>query len=182
MRSAAEIFLSRMETLFGFEPEFYKGETANDGLPTPSVMVFKNVPDPGYMTCVTYGLSLCGHPKWTQQRRPELIMTVNSRNIVWAITLADMITEMRGKFPFSYGQTITYPDKITEQSQLNSFLLFAPAILDTGDYMDIDVGEPYKICLTGIYPVSKQEIQFINDNGLEKFWKQEDLDYLNVYR
>jgi hypothetical protein len=182
MPSSAELFLNAMERLFGFEPAFYKGLPSEDGLATPSVLVFKNVPEQGYSTCVTYGLSLANHPKWIKQRRPELIMTVNSQDPVWAVALADMVSEMRGQFPFSYGQTILCPGPIAADAKMDGFLIFAPSIFSPEQYLDIEVGQPYKVCLTGIYPITGLEAALVGQHGLEKFWKSEGFDPLNVYR
>lgn len=182
MGNPAEIFLNRVERYFGAEPQFYKGIPAKDNLIPPAVMVFKNFPEYGFTTCVTYGLSFSDHPDWKMKRRPELVMTVNSRNIIWATTLADLVSEMRGQFPFSYGQTIMCPEKITEKSAMDGFLIFAPPFLTKDQYLDIDIGVDYKICLTGAYPVTRNEVELLNRDGLEKFWKKDGFDCFDVYR
>ena len=183
MEGPAAIFLEKMEGYFGAEPQFYKGVPAKDGLMPPAVLVFKNFPEYGFTTCVTYGLSFSDHPAWKMKRRPELVMTVNSRNVAWATALADMVSEMRGQFPFSYGQTIICPGKMVEASAMDGFLVFAPPFLTREQYLDIDIGvEGYKICLTGIYPVTQNEIALLNKVVLERFWKREGFDCFDVYR
>jgi len=183
MEKPAEVFLKKMESYFGEGPQFYKGMPAKDGLMPPAVMVFKNFPEHGFMTCVTYGLSFSNHPDWKMKRRPELVMTVNSWNLDWATALADMASEMRGQLPFSYGQTVLCPGKITEKSAMDGYLIFAPPFLTREQFLDIDIGvADYKICLTGAYPVTRNEVQLLTRDGLEKFWKRDGFDCFDVYR
>ncbi|MFI5751363.1 hypothetical protein ACIBBE_36885 [Streptomyces sp. NPDC051644] len=45
-------------------------------------IVYEDLPD-GLLTALTYGLSLAEHPDW-QHGSPELCLSVNSTNVIWA--------------------------------------------------------------------------------------------------
>ena len=127
MDSPANRFLEFIENIFQKKAEFFRGEYFNDGYPTPTVMVFNDIPKLGYMTCVTYGLSHVVHEKWINNRRPELIMSLNTQDPQWALALVDLVSQMRGQHPFSYGKMINLGHPIAVQSNKTGFLFFSPA-------------------------------------------------------
>lgn len=178
----AEKFLDYIENLFEKEALIYKGIPAEDNLPDTVSLVFKDLPEISVLTCITYGLSLVKHEKWANNR-PELMLSVKSANIEWALQIASLATKLRGKFPFSYGQTIDvgFP-LVEEETEMSAFLIFAPMYLSKKDYTDIDVGLDYKIALNGIYPIYKEEIAVIKSIGMEKFWKNEKFEPVRVDR
>ena len=175
----ATLFLNQLETLLGKDPEFYKGVPARDGMKEPAILVFKDVPEKDSMTCVTYGLSMGRHEKWTQGRRPELILTVDTHDVEWAIELVNLVSTARGDFPFSYGQRIKLSRKM-DNSNVSSFVIFAPVFLSREQFMDIDVGLDFKICLTGMYPITNGESEVIDMIGFENFWKDETFNLSTV--
>lgn len=175
----ASSFLAKMESLFKTTASIYKGSPSTDGIIEPSILVFNDVPEKGYMTCVTYGLSFGKHENWKTNRRPELLFSIRSNDVNWALLIADLASELRGKFPFSYGQRINLNKKI-EGTNISFFLIFAPEIISSDQFLDIDVGLDYKICLTGIYPLTKGENDIIDLIGLEEFWKSDQFDLANV--
>ncbi|MBT2407928.1 MULTISPECIES: hypothetical protein [unclassified Streptomyces] len=61
---------------------------------------------------------------------------------------------------------------------MTAFCAFAPMVLERDDYLGIDVGVPgHKghdvINIQGTYPIHEVERQFINEHGLEVFWKSD---------
>ncbi len=175
----ATSFLVQMESLFKAKASIYKGAPSIDGIIEPSVLVFNDVPEKGQMTCVTYGLSFVKHEKWTTNMRPELLFSIKSNDVKWAILIADLASELRGKFPFTYGQRINLNKKI-EGTNVSFFLIFAPEIISRDQFLNIDIGLDYKICLTGIYPLTKGENDIIDLIGLEEFWKNDQFDLATV--
>lgn len=173
--NTAERFLVYIETLFGKEAEIVKGSDPNDGMPPPAVFCFRDVPEKGKFTMVSYGLSLADHADWKLNRKPELILSIDDLNKEWAVLLADMISAARGKIPFLYGHRIEIPWKI-EGSNVNRFVVFAPITLTQEQFMDIDINQPYRICLNGIYPLTPGESQVIDMIGFENFWKDPNFD------
>jgi hypothetical protein len=65
---------------------------------------------------------------------------------------------------------------------MDAFLVFAPSILDKKDFANIDIGLNYKINIVGLYPIYASEMEYIDKNGLEKFWKHPNFNMYNVNR
>lgn len=65
---------------------------------------------------------------------------------------------------------------------MDAFLVFAPSILDKRDFANIDIGLNYKINIAGLYPIYASEMEYIEKNGLEKFWQHPNFDIYNMNR
>ena len=105
-----------------------------------------------------------------------------SQNKSWAQIVGFLAKQLRGKFPFCYGQTINFREKISDDSEMDAFLIFAPSILDKEHYLDINIGTDYKINIAGLFPIYSSELEQIDKIGLEAFWKHPDFDPYNVQR
>ncbi|WP_295127760.1 suppressor of fused domain protein [uncultured Chitinophaga sp.] len=179
--SASELYLRHLEQIFQREPEFYTMESPVEGLPGVTALVYKDIPEPGYITGFTYGLSLVEHPDW-QLGRPELCISVKSENMAWATVAAYMANHLRGDCPFLYAQTINFGDQIAADSPMDAFFVFAPSLLEREDYVNIDIGLGYKINIAGLYPMYAAEIPVLEAMGLEKFWHHPHFDLYDVNR
>lgn len=179
--TSTEKYLAHLERVFEQEPEFLKEESLQEGMPGVSSLVFNHHPESEMMTTVTYGLSLGEHPDW-KFGRPELLLCVDSREKAWTQIAGYVANQLRGKCPFTYGLTINFRNQIAPDSDMDAFLIFAPAILNKADYLRIDIGLPYAISIAGLYPIYSSEISFINTKGLERFWKHPAFDLFNVNR
>lgn len=104
-----EMFLDYVNNVFG-EEDIILQHKAADGGPEVSVFVYKNLPEPGMITGVTYGLSICPYRDW-KFGRPELIVLMKSLNTAWPFAAAYFAAEFRGKNRLSYGDVFTmdYP-------------------------------------------------------------------------
>ncbi|MNX87184.1 Suppressor of fused protein (SUFU) [compost metagenome] len=89
---------------------------------------------------------------------------------------------LRGDCPFSYSQTINFGERISEDSEMDAFFVFAPSTLDKEDYLDIDIGLDYKINIAGLYPMYSEELEAYEKMGLEAFWHHPDFDNYSVNR
>ncbi|WP_304233467.1 suppressor of fused domain protein [Jiulongibacter sediminis] len=163
------------------EPEFYQNESLIDGLAGVTSIVYKDVPEKGFTTTLTYGLSVVDHPLWKLGRH-ELCISVKSSNIEWGKVIGFLANNLRGESPFSYGQTINFGEQISEDSEMDAFLLFAPSILEEEDYSNIEIGTDYKINLVGLYPMYSDELDSYNDLGLEAFLNHPNFDLYDVNR
>ncbi|ATL32620.1 hypothetical protein [Streptomyces formicae] len=185
MASRAEKYLDHLDRLSGGrEPRFFPVESTKQGLRGVTEIVYDNLPD-GLLTALTYGLSLAEHPDW-QHGSPELCLSVNSTDVIWAHAVGFLAEQLRGTCPFSYGSTINFGERIVPESEMTAFCVFAPLVLDRDDYLGIDVGIPGHedhdvINIQGMYPIHEVERQFINEYGLEAFWKS-DWEPTNVLR
>ena len=180
-KTPIEKYMAHLDKIFQTEPEYYGDEAKKDGIPRVTSIIYKDIPEKGMVTGITYGLSLENHPDW-KFGRPELIITVDSKDISWAKVAGYLANSLRGDCPFSYSNTINFREKISDESEMDAFLVFAPSILDKKDYLNIDIGLDYKINIAGLYPIYASEMEYIEKNGLEKFWKHPDFDMYNVNR
>ncbi|MHA7100044.1 suppressor of fused domain protein [Roseivirga pacifica] len=180
-KTPAEKFMAHLDRIFQTEPGYHKEESKMDGIPGVTSIIFKDIPNKGMITGITYGLSLGNHPDW-KFGRPELIITVDSKDTSWAQVVGYLANSLRGDCPFSYGNTINYREKISEESEMDAFLVFAPSILDKRDFANIDIGLNYKINIAGLYPIYASEMEYIEKNGLEKFWQHPNFDIYNMNR
>jgi suppressor of fused protein SUFU len=168
MTTPAERYLAHLDEISGgLEPEFQPIETTSD-LPRVTTIIYRDVPEPGHITGMTYGLSLADHEDW-RLGKPELCVSVASTDISWPLAAAYLAESLRGECPFSYGNVIDFGE-ISPESAMTAFVVFAPAVLDPEYYQDIDVGGPTKINIAGVYPIHASEGEFIQEHGLEEFW------------
>ncbi len=180
-KTPVEKFMAHLDRIFQTESEYYKEESETDGVAGVTSIVYKDIPEKGMITGITYGLSLGNHPDW-KFGRPELIITVDSKDASWAQVAGYLANSLRGNCPFSYSNTINFREKISDESEMDAFLVFAPSILDKKDFANIDIGLNYKINIAGLYPIYASEMEYIDKNGLEKFWKHPNFDMYNVNR
>jgi hypothetical protein len=180
-KTPVEKFMAHLDKIFQTEPEYYKEDSKTDGIAGVTSIVYKDIPEKGIITGITYGLSLGNHPDW-KFGRPELIITVDSKDTSWAQVAGYLANSLRGVCPFSYSNTINFREKISDESEMDAFLVFAPSILDKKDFANIDIGLNYKINIAGLYPIYASEMEYIEKNGLEKFWKHPNFDMYNVNR
>lgn len=178
MTTRVERFLAHLDRVSGgIEPDFSQYASSNPGLKSVTVVSYADVPAPGHITAVTYGVSLAGHPEWTEGSA-ELVVAVASKDLGWVSALGVVAERLRGDCPFAYGDTINYGRPIAADTKMTAFVCFAPTVLKKEDYARIDVSPPGHdghdlIWITGLYPVYQSEREFIHDQGLEAFWRRE---------
>ena len=176
-----EKYLNHLDNIFQQEPEFYINESLIDGVSGVKSIVYRDIPEKGFITALTYGLSLIKHPDW-KFGRPELCISVDSSNVDWGQVIGYIANKLRGDCPFTYGQTINFGEQISEDSEMNAFFIFVPSTLEKEDYLNIDIGTDYKINIAGVYPMYSEEIEVISKVGLEEFWNNPKFDIYSVNR
>ncbi|MBI4941517.1 MAG: suppressor of fused domain protein [Actinobacteria bacterium] len=137
-----------------------------------TVIRYDDLPEPGMLTALTYGLSLAEHPEW-RLGRPELCISVRSQDPCWGYAIGHLATQMSGECAFCYGDTLNFNERISEESAMTAFVVFAPAVLDRADFTGIDVGDRLPINIAGMYPIHDRERLWIREQGLEAFWQLE---------
>jgi hypothetical protein len=180
-RTPAERFLDHLSQVFGQTPVLFSAGKSKDGLPAVSLMLFHNVPEKGFVTGVTYGLSLGEHPEW-KSSRPELCISVASPDEDWAHAVAYLAGQLRGDCPFTNGLTIKFSQQISKTSKMDAFFISTPSVLELQDYKDLDIGLPYRISIAGLYPMYAEELEVFEKIGLDRFWKLPGYDMFNVSR
>ncbi len=181
LSTPAARYIQHLDQIFGQEPLFYPNESLIPGLPNVTTIVYKDIPEPGFITAFTYGLSLADHPAW-KYGHPELCITVESEQMEWAHVLGYVANKLRGKCPFTYGETIRFGEKISPDSDMDAFYIFAPAVLERTEYTQLDIGTPYPIHISALYPMYESELSTFHTIGLEQFWKHPENDIFNVNR
>ncbi len=178
----AERYLAHLDRLTGdAEPTITGFPSSDPALPGVTVMTYRDLPEPGMLTALTYGLSLGRHPDW-RHRRPELCLTLRTDDDRWALAMGALAAQLRGSCPFAYGDTIDYGGPVTEGSPLSAFVVFAPAALAREDFLGLEVGEGDVVDIAGLYPVHASERAQIREHGLEQFWTATEWDPYDVQR
>lgn len=128
MISNAEIFLERIEEIFGTDYTILRFDARDNGTPI-HLFCYKDIPEVGMKTCITYGLSKGNHPEWIGSK-PELILSIETSDPAWGKAIAYLASERRGIKRFSYGDLFTFEEPISDESRLLGFFVFSPSILD----------------------------------------------------
>lgn len=131
----------------GAEPvvEFVTPRVAEDGI--VAGLVYRDVPEPGYVSGFAYGLS----------PERELTITVRSADLRWGMVPAGMVAALRGIRPFNPGEVLGYVRPYVDRSLMNSAVLAAPAL-------------PGPVGLVGVYPLYASERDEIRRRGFDSFW------------
>ena len=148
-------YLDCLDGLFGVEPRFFPFKEVMDGGAEILCLVYEGVPGPGHLTAVTFGLSEGDHPDW-KHGRPELMISVSSDDIAWGLAAAELVRQLRGKCPFSYGDVIGFGEKIASDSEMSAFFVFAPSIFEPSQIQNLQVGD-HTIHVVGLYPIYESE-------------------------
>ena len=168
-----EDFVSHFDALAGKIPANVYYQDLPDGNRI-SALVYPDVPEEGMLVGVTYGLSLLDNPAWTRGR-PELLIGVRSTDERWA-RAAGLLAANIPDCPFSYGTVLNFGQPITEESDMDHFVVFAPTLLDEADFLNVlhapDGAPPQDVInVAGIYPIHASEAAAISDGRMEQFWK-----------
>jgi hypothetical protein len=146
----------------------------SDDLKDPiTVFTFKDFPETGYVTAVTYGLSLVNHSEW-KLAKPELLLTVKSSDLEWGSALGSFVSLFAKDCIFQYGNFGTVDSPLTKDTEMNGFLVFAPTSLRKED-AEVQLNDG-KVILSQLYPVYASEKEIYAKIGLEAFWKHPDFD------
>jgi len=174
----AELFVAHLLHVFGEADSIHKADAHGSGPPV-SVFIYKNLPEPGMITGITFGLSLVPHPAW-KLSRPEMIVSVRSLDIGWPCAAAVFATDFRGEKPFRYGDVFTTDVPLASDTKMDGFLIFAQSIL-TQEYASVQLND-YKIHFSQFYPIYKNELPVYEKIGLEAFWKHKGFDMYDATR
>lgn len=180
-KTSAERYLEHLDRIFQREAEFLQHESMTEGIPGVTSIVYRDVPEKGFITAFTYGLSLVPHPAW-KFGRPELCISVKSSDMSWGSVVGYLANKLRGDCPFSYGQTIDFQEQISDDTKMDAFFIFAPSVLHKNDYLNLDLGTDYKISIAGLYPMYSEELEVFRNIGLEAFWHHPSFDMYDVQR
>jgi hypothetical protein len=171
-----EEYLTRLDRFSGgAEPRFFPVDPPPEGAHKITTIIYQDLPDHGFLTALTYGLSLADHPEWTLGR-PELCISVRSSDERWGHAIGYLASTLIHACPFGYGDTINFGEPIATDTTMTAFVVFAPAVLDRADYMNVLDAPPGAdpadvVNIAGMYPIYDSERHFIHAEGLERFWQ-----------
>lgn len=176
----AQKFLAHLNTITGRdETIIHKIDSTHHGIPSVYIFIYEEWPEKKLITGFTFGLSAANHPDW-QFGRPELMISVKSKDEAWPLSVGIIAERLRGDCPFCYGNTINFNDKISEESNLDAFFTFVPPFLNKVE-QSVDLGN-YRCHIAGMYPIYSEEIELYNEIGLEAFWHMDEWDPFNTNR
>ena len=118
---ASKRYLDYLESIFEVEPLLFMNNSKVPDLPGVASLVFKDIPEPGYVTGFSYGLSLYNNHNWIKGR-PELCITVKSEDIMWGRVAGIIANEYRGILDFSYGDRFDSDFKILSSKMTAYFI------------------------------------------------------------
>jgi len=164
-----ERYLAHLDALSGgVEPQFWPVDSTHEGHKGLTAIGYRDIPEKGLLTGITYGLSLTRHDEW-RLGRPELSICVRSQDPKWVLAIAYLAESLRHDCPFSYGNTINFGEPIADDTRLDGFVVFASLVVGPDDSR-VDVGDDLPVNIVGMYPTYASERRFINEKGLEAFW------------
>jgi hypothetical protein len=166
-----------LEDLVGGSARWY---AINDAAPHPLwMLVFDDTPEVGSLTAFTFGISSVKHPDWVHGC-PEIVITVESKNDDWAISLGAVASSLRGDCPFSLGNSLNFGKPLTDSTRMSRYLLFWPTILDRTQSQILMSDRT--INFVQAYPIYDSEAEIIGIIGAEKFFLTPNLEFSEVER
>ncbi|MBE0338710.1 suppressor of fused domain protein [Paenibacillus sp. 23TSA30-6] len=178
MKTNAELYMNKLEGIFGQEDVIRKVEPSDGSTPI-HVFFYYDLPEEGMLTAVTYGLSDGEFIGW-KNAKPELIISLETQDESWGLAAAYFAAEFRGVKTFSYADLFTLDEPISQESDMTGYFVFASAILEKEESV---IELPDKtIQLVGMYPLYKEEFDLMKRIGIKDFWHNKDYDIYSVSR
>jgi hypothetical protein len=178
MKKRIETYLQHIEGICGDSGQFFKISEADEPR-LVAVVAYSDVPEEGCITAFSYGLSTTEHPEWVAGR-PELVISVDSKDMAWAVALGEVVRNGRDRCLFSYGDIVNFGEKISDESDMTHFLVFACTVLDAAD-ISVELSDGV-VNLSQLYPIHASEVELIKKIGAERFVMSLDTDLFNVRR
>jgi hypothetical protein len=175
-----EIYFSHLTSITGNpKPEVHRVGARDEPSDNVTILVYRDWPTVEMTSAFTFGLSHATHPDW-KHGRAELTISMESNNDSWPEAIGRMVSELRGRCPFTFGETINYGKPISTESAMSAFLVFAPIHL-TKREAQVRLKE-YNCIIKAVYPLFEEELGLLERLGLEAFWKQPGWDITSPHR
>lgn len=175
MKRNLDKFFNHIESITGREGEFFAIEK------NPSIIVasYPDVPQEGSLTAFSFGLSEAENKEW-RFSRPELMISMDSSDVAWALAMGEVIRNGWGRCLFKFGQIIDFGQGISKESSMSAFLVFSSASLEASD-VRVELNG-WAVNISQLYPIHSQEVGLINKIGAERFFNECDIDFFNPAR
>jgi hypothetical protein len=156
-RSSVETYLRWPDGQAGVPGIYeYVSEPAGDDQPVLSIR-YGDCPQPGTLLGFTFGISVVANPLWGGLR-PELAICVDSGDPAWARALADIGDRVRTTSVFLPGDTIEIGEPVSEESEMDAFVLWHQLLTDEEAILPLD---GHEIVLVQAIPVHRGELDHI---------------------
>jgi len=151
----------------------------DDNEPPLWLVAFDGCPEPGSITTFTYGVSLVRHSSW-KRGVPELVISLNTTDDDWSLSLGSIAALLRGGCPFALGNVLRCGSPLASETAMSAYFLFWPTILQQ-DQQQLSLDQE-TINFLQAYPIFESEIELIDRVGAERFFMTEGLDFSDVSR
>lgn len=146
------------------------------GGPDVQVLVYRDFPEPGMITGVTWGLSAVprpGEPTGSGERS-ELVISLESDDTLWAWNAAYFAAEYRGQRGFVPGEVYFADEPLARDTAMDGLLVNQTTILPPADaWVDMP---GHRIRLLQLYPIHRSELVVYERYGLSTLWNHKGFD------
>jgi hypothetical protein len=154
-RSTLESYLRWLDDQAGVAGVYeYVSEPTGDDQPVLSIR-YMDCPQAGTLLGFTFGISAVANPLWGGLR-PELAICVDSVDARWAWALADIGDRVRKTSVFLPGDTIEIGEVISDESPMESFVLWHQLITDEDAIFPVD---GHEVVLVQAIPLHQSELE-----------------------
>lgn len=189
MNSSKEKYIKKIIHLFGSPTainEINLEKKRNIKNASATSLCFENSPQEGCMTSISYGFSEEDRSEWYSNKRPELYLSVNSKNPQWTLVGGRLAAFLKYTDCMAeWGTTACLSRPICDDTTMNSLFFYMPYFEDKSfseRASFIDIGLHYTINLVQAYPIHEAEIPLIEKIGPEKFFTHEGWDMYDINR
>lgn len=178
LKSPLEYYRGQLESVFGQNASVFREKSVKKKLPFVYTLVFPNTGNHP-MISFSYGLSFASHPD--QHNKVELYLEMDSNDMAWAHIVGYLTNQLRGDCPFNSGEIIRIGQKISENSDLNAFVVVPPRNVKLSERIK-DGRKSAGVVLMELLPIYEHEVYSIQKIGLEEFIKRIGKEKLNPNR
>lgn len=143
------------------------------------LVAYDDAPEEGCTTAFTYGISSVPNLAWVSGS-PEIVISVNSSEEDWLLSLGSIACGLRGECPFSYGDVLRFGKPLSHESEMNSYFLFWPTILEESQ-QQLHLSDRV-ITFKQAYPIFGTEADAIAKMGAEKLFMMDSIDFSDISR
>ena len=163
MSQNASKFLEHLDKIFDVEPSYFRHSKEGESPPFHS-LTYKGIPQKGMVTGFTLGMSFVAKSKESNSRT-ELMISIDTTDDVWVLALADIGYRNRGNTSYEAGDTINFNCKISEESEMTSFLVWHQGVIHE-DHETICLPD-WHIRLLQLFPIHDDERILVHEHGPE---------------
>jgi len=168
LKSPLEHYRSQLEDILQERSSVFREKSVKKKLPFVYNLVFPRTESRPLMS-FSYGLSFASHPD--QHNKVELYLQINSEDMAWAHVVGYLTNQLRGDCPFNSGEIIRLGQKISEESELNAFVVINSDLTLFPERIK-DGRKSTGVQLVELLPIYEQEVLTIQKLGLAEFINQ----------